>query len=113
MKINSLSLGSFKKLLNSMNPESIVICTNALYILPTFGSYTGFYQEIYFDFTDNPDKGVKVKDLLEGIEKALSTFPITENTKIWLGDNESSSGMCPVFVEQFNEEYVTITIVQK
>lgn len=109
----NLTLGKFKKALERMNPNSILICTNALYIQPSFGSYEGFYKEIFFDFSEKPEDGKTVAEILDGIYLALKTFPITESTKVWLGSKEIGSCMAPVLVEQFNEQYVTLTILQK
>ena len=83
-----------------------------------FGSYRGYYEDLYIDVTDE-ENTITVKDLLLLLDQALSKgemygykggdYTIDKNTLLWFSKYSECFGVFPTDVIEFENKAIIIT----
>lgn len=113
----NLTLGELEDKIQQFNDDEKFVLSNGVYLTGEFDSYRGYYEDLYFEFS-NEDQGFNtIGQLKETINKAYEQgimegykggeFPIQDNTLVWVS-TYSCSGDMIIDIQKINGTIVLI-----
>lgn len=112
-----LTIGEMLDKLNQFEDDQTITFSNGLFFDGNFGSYRGYYKDLYIG-CDSENRGLnKVGKLKEALNDALrigfmvgykgGEYPINEDTLVWLADYGDTGDMI-VDIQKINDEIFVI-----
>lgn len=112
----NLTVGEMIEKLNKYDDNREFKFTNGKYLNGSFGSYRGYYEDLYIGYTEE-DKGINtVRHLKEILNRALKEkvmfgykggeFPIILDTLVWLATYGDIGEMIVDILEIENQLYI-------
>jgi len=114
----NLSIGQMLKKLEQFNDDARLFLSNDKFFTTEFGSYRGYYEDMYIGYSDT-DTGLNTVGGLRGIlEAALAKgemkgykggdFPIDHDTLLWMSSYGEVDGWALVDVVKVGDAIVVV-----